>query len=342
MTSTPSKARPILALTMGDPAGIGPEIIVKALTQQVIWRMCRPIVIGSFPIMKRTAAALKVPIKPVTISGQDDSRETKIYKRGALPIFDPFVPPLKHIPQGKPSVISGAAAVQCIETAVEWARMGCAQGIVTAPINKKAIHLAGHCYPGHTEMLGSLTGSKEVGMMILGGPLKILFATTHVAIRDLSHAITKDRVTRAIRLAHQGLRKFFDIRHPRIGVAGLNPHAGEAGLFGHEETRVIAPAVRQARASQIRCSGPHPADTLFGKAMRGEYDGIVAMYHDQGLVALKTVAFGHCVNLTVGLPFIRTSVDHGTAYDMVGKGKADPSSLIEAITLAARLAVRYP
>ncbi len=210
--------------------------------------------------------------------------------------------------------------------------------MVTAPINKKAIQLAGHSYPGHTEMLGSLTGAKEVGMMILGGPLKILFATTHVGIRDLSHAITKDGVTRAIRLAHQGLRTFFGIRHPRIGVAGLNPHAGESGLFGQEETKVIAPAVRQARASRIRCSGPHPADTLFGKAMRGEYDGIVAMYHDQGLVALKTVAFGKCVNLTVGLPFIRTSVDHGTAYDIVGKGKADPSSLIEAITLAARLA----
>jgi 4-hydroxythreonine-4-phosphate dehydrogenase len=324
---------------MGDPAGIGPEIIVKALAQHSIWRVCQPLVVGSLPIMKRTAAALKIPIELMTVSGHEASGEMKRFKRGTLPIFDPFESALKRIRQGEPSVISGEAAVQCIKTAVEWARMGCVRGMVTAPINKKAIHLAGHAYPGHTEMLGSLTGAKEVGMMILGGPLKILFATTHVAIRDLSHSITKTRVTRAIRLAHQGLRKFFDIRHPRIGVAGLNPHAGEAGLFGQEETRVIAPAVKQARASRIRCSGPYPADTLFGKAMRGEYDGIVAMYHDQGLVALKTVAFGHCVNLTVGLPFIRTSVDHGTAYDIVGKGKADPSSLIEAITLAARLAV---
>ena len=340
MTSIPSQARPILALTMGDPAGIGPEIIVKALAHHRIWRVCRPVVVGSLPIMRRTAAALKIPITPVTIGGLDGSIETKIIKRGTLPIFDPFVSPMKRFRQGKPSAISGAAAVQCIKTAVEWARNGYARGMVTAPINKQAIRLAGFAYPGHTEMLASLTGSKEVGMMILGGPLKILFATTHLAIRDLSQAITKDRVTRAIRLAHRGLRTFFDIRHPRIGVAGLNPHAGEAGLFGQEETRVIAPAVKRARASRIRCSGPHPADTLFGKAMRGQYDGIVAMYHDQGLVALKTVAFGHCVNLTVGLPFIRTSVDHGTAYDIVGKGKADPSSLIEAITLAARLAVR--
>ena len=339
MTKKSSEARPLLALTMGDPAGIGPEIIIKALTQPEIWRKCRPIVVGSLPIMKRTAVALKIPIQPVRFSEHDHSKELNLFKRGAFPIYDPFAPPLKRFRQGQPSVISGGAAVQCIGTAVEWAKTGCVRGIVTAPINKKAIQLAGYSYPGHTEMLGSLTRSKEVGMMILGGPLKILFATTHLAIRDLSRTITKERVMGAIRLAHEGLRKFFGIRHPRIGVAGLNPHAGEAGLFGQEETKVIAPAVRQSRASRINCSGPHPADTLFGKAMRGEYDGVVAMYHDQGLVALKTVAFGHCVNLTVGLPFIRTSVDHGTAFDIVGKGKADPSSLVEAITLAARLAV---
>ena len=339
MIPNKSRDRPFLAITMGDPAGIGPEIILKALAQQPIWRICRPIVVGSIPIMTRTARALKIPIKTVTIQGHEESREKAVFKRGVLPIFDPFDRPLKGFPQGKPNAISGAASVQCIETATEWAQMGCVQGIVTAPINKAAIHLAGYAYPGHTEMLGSLTDSTDVGMMILGGPLKILFATTHVAIRDLPGAITMARVTRAIRLAHQGLRTFFDIRHPRIGVAGLNPHAGEAGLFGQEEKRVIAPAVKRARASRIRCSGPHPADTLFGKAIQGEYDGIVAMYHDQGLVALKTVAFGHCVNLTVGLPFIRTSVDHGTAYDIVGKGKADPNSLIEAITLAARLAL---
>ena len=339
MTARSSRARPLLALTMGDPAGIGPEIIIKALAQPVIWRVCRPIVVGSLPILRRTAEDLKISINPISMSGHDDPNESKRYQRGALPVFDPFAPPLKRFRQGEPSVISGAAAAQCIETAVKWARTGWVRGLVTAPINKKAIQLAGYSFPGHTEMLGKLAGSQEVGMMILGGPLKILFATTHLAIRDLSRAITKERVTCAIRLAHQGLRKYFGFRHPRIGVAGLNPHAGEAGLFGQEETKVIAPAVRQARAARINCSGPHPADTLFGKAMRGEFDGIIAMYHDQGLVALKTVAFGHCVNLTVGLPFIRTSVDHGTAYDIVGKGKADPSSLIEAITLAARLAV---
>ena len=337
MTPIPSPSRPLLALTMGDPAGIGPEIIVKALAQREIWRVCRPLVVGSLSIMQRTATALHLPLQPVPIGGHDASSKRNKYQRGMLPIFDPFEAPVKRFRQGNPSAISGGASVECIKTAVKLAQMGCVQGIVTAPINKKAIQLAGYAYPGHTEMLGSLTGSKEVGMMILGGPLKILFATTHVAVRDLPHAITKERVTRAIRLAHRGLRAFFNIRNPRIGVAGLNPHAGESGLFGREEIQIIAPAVKQARASRIRCSGPHPADTLFGKAMRREYDGIVAMYHDQGLVALKTVAFGHCVNLTIGLPFIRTSVDHGTAYDIVGKRKADPSSLIEAIALAARL-----
>ena len=333
----PSATRPPIAITMGDPAGIGPEIIVKALALPNIWKHCRPIVIGSIPIMKRTGTALQIPLNLVPINDHDEFRGSPGYKRGDLPVFDPFNRPLKRFRQGQANSISGAASVQCIETAVDWAQKGWAHSIVTAPINKKAIHLGGYPYPGHTEMLGTLTGAREVGMMIVGGPLKVLFATTHVAIQDLSQRISHERVTTAIRLAHKGLRTFFRIRRPRIGVAGLNPHAGESGLFGQEEPRVIAPAVQEARASGIRCSGPHPADTLFGKAMKGEYDGIVAMYHDQGLVALKTVAFGHCVNLTIGLPFVRTSVDHGTAYDIVGKGKADPSSLIEAITLAASL-----
>ena len=329
-------SRPILAVTMGDPAGIGPEIILKALDQSRVWRVCRPIVIGSISVMKKTARALRLPVNVVKI--EDHSEAKARYRRGSLPIFDPFEKPLNRFRQGHPSATAGAASAKCIEIAVHWAQMGCVEGMVTCPINKKAIHLAGYRYPGHTEMLGSLTQSKEVGMMILGGPLKILFTTTHMAICDISKAITSIRVTRAIRLAHEGLRRFFHIRHPRIGVAGLNPHAGEDGLFGQEEERVIAPAVNQLRSTGIRCSGPYPADTLFGKAIRGDYDGIVAMYHDQGLVALKTIAFGHCVNLTVGLPFIRTSVDHGTAFDIVGKGKADSTSLIEAIVLAARLA----
>jgi len=322
---------------MGDPAGIGPEIIVKALCRATVWKMCRPIVIGSHPIMEQTAQRLGVPSQVVLVHDFHKLANGPSFRPGRMPVFDPSVQPLKHIPQGRPSALAGEVSAEYIRTAVRLVQSGGANGLVTAPINKKAMYLAGYAYPGHTEFLASLTRTKKVGMMILGGPLKILFATTHVAMCDLSRAITGRCVSQAIRLAHQGLTQLFHIAHPRIGVAGLNPHAGDNGVFGQEEQRVIAPAIRRAQASGISCTGPYPADTLFGKAVRGAYDGVVAMYHDQGLVALKTVAFGHCVNLTVGLPIIRTSVDHGTAYDIVGQGTADPSSLIEALTLAARL-----
>jgi 4-hydroxythreonine-4-phosphate dehydrogenase len=230
--------------------------------------------------------------------------------------------------------------VTCITTAVRLAEAGSIQGIVTGPINKEAINLAGYRYPGHTELLADLTHSQEVGMMIVGGPLKIMFVTTHLAIRNLAASLTPERVGLAIRLADRALREHFGIRRPRIGVAALNPHAGEGGLFGNEEQQCILPAAREAREAGIHASDPLPADTLFGKAVRGDYDGVVAMYHDQGLIPLKLVAFGKCVNLTVGIPIIRTSVDHGTAYDIAGRGKADSGSLVEAVRLAARLATR--
>ena len=200
--------------------------------------------------------------------------------------------------------------------------------------------MAGCHYPGHTELLADLTHTNESGMMIVGGPLRIMFVTTHLPIRDLPSHLTQANIERAIRLAHLALSSLFGVRRPKIGVAALNPHAGEHGLFGDEEARVILPAARAARKYGIAASDPLPADTLFGKAARGEYDGVVALYHDQGLIPLKLVAFGTCVNLTVGLPIIRTSVDHGTAFDIVGKRMADPGSLIEAVTLAARLAQR--
>ncbi len=322
---------------MGDPAGIGPEVILKALAHPKIWKACRPIVIGSHRIMEKAAAALNLSTKIKRIESSAHDEKPRTFRRGVLHVLDPFGTPLQRFRKGQASAISGDASVLCIQKAVYLTQMGCLQGIVTAPINKKAIHLAGHSYPGHTEMLAALTRTKNSGMMIFGGPLKIMFVTTHVAIRELSKAITTSSVLRAIRLADTGLRQLFQLKRPHIGVAGLNPHAGEEGLFGQEERLAITPAIKRAKASGIRCSGPHPADTLFGKAVQGQFDGVVAMYHDQGLVALKTVAFGHCVNVTVGLPFIRTSVDHGTAYDIVGKGTADPTSLIEAITLAARL-----
>jgi len=326
--------RPILGLTMGDPAGIGPEVVAKAMARSEVIRLCRPMVIGSKPVMERTVRALSLPLRVVAVKGHD----SHLGRRGELPVLDPLERPLGRFPIGKISKRCGAASVAFITKAVELARARCINAIVTGPINKEAINKAGYEYPGHTELLADLTHSKEVGMMILGGPLKILFVTTHVAIRNLPQALSQALVGKAIRLADRALREYFGVAMPKIGVAALNPHAGEAGLFGDEERNYILPASRHARAAGIQASDPLPADTLFGKAVRGEYDGIVAMYHDQGLIPLKLLAFGRCVNLTVGLPFIRTSVDHGTAYDIAGKGRADPGSLLEAMKLAVRLA----
>jgi 4-hydroxythreonine-4-phosphate dehydrogenase len=319
---------------MGDPAGIGPEVIAKGFMSREVLTLCRPLVIGSMEIMQQTVRSLGLPLHVVQVHEHDRT----LGKRGEIPVIDPLVRPLGRLRMGTVSAKAGDASVTFITKAVRLAEATCIDGIVTGPINKEAMNLAGHAYPGHTELLADLTKSKEVGMMILGGPLKIMFVTTHLAIRNLPDALTSARIGKAIRLAHLALTEFFEIPHPRIGVAALNPHAGEAGLFGNEERKVILPAARKARAAGISASDPLPADTLFGKAARGDYDGIVAMYHDQGLIPLKLVAFGKCVNLTVGIPIIRTSVDHGTAFDIAGKGVADAGSLVEAIKLAARLA----
>jgi 4-phospho-D-threonate 3-dehydrogenase / 4-phospho-D-erythronate 3-dehydrogenase len=327
---------PLLGITMGDPAGIGPEVIAKAVAGRVLQKVCRPIVIGSFPVMERTIRALKLKLKAVRVDGH----EILPVREKIVAVLDPLETPLGKFTPGVAAVETGAASVAFIKKGVELAQIGCIDGIVTAPINKEAINMAGCHYPGHTELLSDLTRAKESGMMIVGGPLRIMFVTTHVGIKDLSSQLTQAKIEKGIRLAHQALTQLYGIKNPKIGVAALNPHAGEHGLFGDEEIRVILPAARAAQAQGILASDPLPADTLFGKAVNGQYDGIVAMYHDQGLIPLKLVAFGTCVNLTVGLPIIRTSVDHGTAFDIVGKGIADPGSLIEAVKLAARLVTR--
>ena len=334
-TITSQGMKPILGLTMGDPAGIGPEVIVKALAGRNLRRWCRPIVIGSLPVLERTVKSLKLPLRIVRVDGHED----RAWKSNEVAVLDPLDRPLGRFRMGVAADNTGAASVAFIKKGVELAEAGCIGGIVTPPINKEAINLAGCHYPGHTELLADLTRSNEVGMMIVGGPLKIMFVTTHVAIKDLPAVLTTERITKAIRLAHLGLTQYFGIKKPVIGVAALNPHGGEHGLFGNEEQTSILPAARRARAAGIEVSDPLPADTLFGKAARGAFDGVVAMYHDQGLIPLKLVAFGTCVNVTVGLPIIRTSVDHGTAYDIAGKGVADHGSLVEAVRLAATLAL---
>ncbi len=327
---------PLLGITMGDPAGIGPEVIAKALSRPQLHNLCLPIVIGSYPVMKQTIQALRLNLNVLRV----DDHQTAVPRRRTVAVLDPLETPLRKFTRGVAAEETGAASVAFIKKAVELAQLGCVDGIVTAPINKEAINMAGCRYPGHTELLADLTHTRESGMMIVGGPLRIMFVTTHLAIRDLASHLTQAKIEQAIRLAHLGLSSLFGVKRPKIGVAALNPHAGEHGLFGDEESRVILPAARAARKRGISASDPLPADTLFGKAARGQYDGVVALYHDQGLIPLKLVAFGTCVNLTVGLPIIRTSVDHGTAFDIVGKGMADPGSLIEAVTLAAMLAQR--
>ena len=328
------KQLPWLGITMGDPAGIGPEVIAKALSKPSLRRVCSPLVIGAYDVMQQTVKKLKLKVAVRKVEGH----EPGACRAGEIAVLDPLEHPLATFRPGVVAPETGAASVAFIKKAVRLAQTGCIDGIVTGPINKEAINMAGCHYPGHTELLADLTQAQESGMMIIGGPLKIMFVTTHVAIKELPSQLTQPKIEKGIRLAHLAMTTLFGVKKPRIGIAALNPHAGEQGLFGDEEARVIAPAARAAQAGGILASNPMPADTLFGKAARGEYDAIVALYHDQGLIPLKMVAFGSCVNLTVGLPIIRTSVDHGTAFDIVGKGVADPGSLIEAVALAARLA----
>ena len=257
---------------MGDPAGIGPEVVAKACAMRAVHRQCRPLVIGSKPVMERAVRALKLPL---TVTAVTD-HESISWRPSVMPVLDPLDRPLPSFKIGTVGEATGAASVAFIKKAVELAELGCIGAMVTGPINKEAMNLAGYAYPGHTELLAELTKSPEVGMMILGGPLKIMFVTTHVAIKDLPARLTVERIERAIRLAHRALRELFGIAKPRIGVAALNPHAGEAGLFGDEEQTTILPAAEAARRSGIQASNPLPADTLFGKAAKGVIAGFGA------------------------------------------------------------------
>jgi len=285
--------RPRIAITAGDPAGIGPEIAARAADDARVREVCEPIVFGP-------------------------------------PAEATFAP-------GVLSAAAGRAAYDTIVRAVDAAKNGDVSAIATAPINKKAFRLAGLEWSGHTDLLAHLTGSHDVAMLFHSDELRVVLATVHVALADVPRVLTKAVMERTIALTARELPRFDKIA-PRIAVAGLNPHAGEHGLFGVEDDDVIAPAIAECRKRGIDVSGPFPADTVFVRARRGEFDVVVACYHDQGLIPVKLVAFGKAVNVTLGLPIIRTSVDHGTAFDIAGKGVADPESMIAAVLLAARLA----
>jgi 4-hydroxythreonine-4-phosphate dehydrogenase len=284
---------PRVALTVGDPAGIGPELVEKAVRDSHVLAACEPVIYGPPPTGR-------------------------------------FVP-------GMLSREAGLAAYEALVRAVEDARAGRVDAIATAPINKEAWALAGLPWKGHTDLLAHLTGASRVAMMFYSRQLRVILATVHVALADVPRMLTREHLVGLIRLTAHELPRF-GFASPRLALAGLNPHAGEHGVIGFEEDMVLRPAVDACRAEGILVDGPFPADTLFVRAMRGEFDAVVACYHDQGLVPIKLVAFGQAVNVTLGLPIIRTSVDHGTAFDIAGKGVADPGSLVEAVLLAARLA----
>lgn len=325
--------KPIIAITMGDPAGVGPEIVAKIAQEDELFSFCRPLLIGSADIMRKIVHDLRfeVAVRRIeTVSNADP-------KPGTVEVFDVGIGLADHA-WGVPNAATGHAAVDYVKQAVALAHAGQIEAIVTAPISKAAMNAAGFRYAGHTELLADLTHTMDYGMLFVGGGLRVMLVTIHVALENVPSLVTRESVLASIRLAHRAMR-YFGMPRPRIGIAALNPHAGEGGLFGAEEQERILPAVQQARREGIDASEPIPADTLFHQARNKQYDVVVAMYHDQGLAPLKMLAFGNSVNVTVGLPIIRTSVDHGTAFDIAGKGVASLSSLMEAARLAAKMAL---
>lgn len=322
-----------IAITMGEPRGIGPEIIVKALFCAEIRNYYRPVVIGDAAVIRKAVKLTGLPLKVVTISSVAASKPM-IGKIEVLDIKSPL-----SLERDATSRDCGRAVVKYIKKAVELVLKKDVKAIVTAPISKESLKAAGYSWPGHTEFLAKLTKTKDFAMMFVSDKLKIILSTIHIPVKDVPSTINEKLMIRMINLAKKGT-EMLGIKNPRIAVAGLNPHAGEAGLFGEEEIKIITPAIENACERGISASGPYPPDVLFYKAYKGDFDIVVCMYHDQGLIPFKMFAFETGVNVTVGLPIIRTSPDHGTAFDIAWKNMANPSSMIEAIKLASKLEIR--
>jgi 4-hydroxythreonine-4-phosphate dehydrogenase len=312
-----AESPPRLALTAGDPAGIGPEVVLKALASPD--RPAAPVVVYG-PMSVLLARALRFGLAPP----QDlNARLVDVPLDGPVEL-------------GRTSAAAGRAAAQAVLRAAADTKRGQVDALVTAPLNKESLRAAGHPWPGHTEMLAEAAGTPDVAMMFVGGGLRVALVTIHRPLRTVPDAVTPAEVRRITRLVHRELPRF-GVRAPRIALCGLNPHAGEHGLLGHEEEEVLEPAIADLRREGLDVSGPFPADSLFVRARRGEFDAVIAGYHDQGLIPVKLAAFGHAVNVTLGLPFVRTSVDHGTGFDIVEKGIADATSLVEAMKVAVDL-----
>ncbi len=346
---TDSRA-PRLAVTMGDPAGVGPEIVLKALLHAEVRHLCAPVVYGDVGWMRRVAQDLQLSIQIVVEDpgaqrhpGTGDNitaLQDGVVSGGAMGtilVRQATDADLSGVNYGALSAEAGKAAAQCVIAAAQASLAGECDGIVTAPLNKEAIALGGYPYPGHTELLAEVTGTRKYGMLLVSGPLRVVHVSTHVSLRE---AIARVKTARVLECIQLGRRACLDlgIAAPRIAVAGLNPHAGEQGMFGSEDIEEIAPAIAQAVAEGIQATGPHPPDTVFARAAAGGFDLVVAMYHDQGHIPVKLHGFDTGVNVTIGLPIIRVSVDHGTAFDIAGQGVARENSMLEALRVASRLA----
>jgi 4-hydroxythreonine-4-phosphate dehydrogenase len=324
--------RPVIGISMGDPSGIGPEIILKALSDSSIYEFCKPLVFGdpgclTMDLNRPKGLFIKeisTPDKALGVPGNIDLIACSRLKR------DSMLP-------GKPSREGGIAMVGYIIKAVEKAISDEISAIVTCPINKSLMNSAGYTFEGHTQLISHLTGSKDYTMMLAGERLRVTLVTIHCALKDVPANIDENRIFKTITGTSNALKEDFNIKNPRIAVAALNPHGGEEGLFGSEEKEIILPAVKRALKAGYNVTGPLPSDTLYFKAVSGEFDAVVNMYHDQGLIPLKLLHFSDAVNVTLGLPIVRTSVDHGTAYDIAGKGLAKPDSLKAAIKMAANI-----
>jgi 4-hydroxythreonine-4-phosphate dehydrogenase len=325
--------RPLLAITLGDPAGIGPEVIVKALNHPSLFKKARPLVVGDRRILARAAVWVGQPSPTFEIIDDPTAGQ---YEAGTIPLLDLNNADPEQIPPGQVNADAGRAAVESVLRACDLAMEGIVDAVVTAPLNKEAIHKAGFHYPGHTELLAERTGAERISMLLVGPKLRVVHVSTHVSLAEAIRRVQTGRVLEVIELAHRSCQAL-GIAEPRIAVAGLNPHASENGLFGNQEAEQVQPAVEQARARGWVVSDPQPPDTVFLRAVKGEFDIVVAMYHDQGHIPMKLLAFDSGVNVSMGLPIIRTSVDHGTAFDIAGKGIASEESLLAAVDVAVQM-----
>jgi 4-hydroxythreonine-4-phosphate dehydrogenase len=324
---------PRIGITMGDPAGIGPEVVLKAVAEEEIRRACIPVIIGDAQLLAHTARTLDLQ------SGYDIVRAEEPFPEHSEPVIYHLDNITGFIEPGIESGQAGKAAGGYIEAAVELCAAGSIDAVATAPINKRALFLGGYSFPGHTEFFAHLTGAEEYAMAFVAGNLRIVLLSTHVPLAEAIRLVERDRIVKRINLTNRELQRW-GIEKPRIAVAALNPHGAEGGLFGVEEASEIMPAIDACRRDDINVQGPFSADTVFLRASRGEFDGVIACYHDQAMIPVKCLSFGEAVNVTLGLPFIRTSVDHGTAFDIAGKGLAEHSSMVAAIKLAAELSTR--